>query len=206
MKQRQIDLFFKILNKELQIAADVILVGASAGSLMGHVRPSFDIDFEIRLKRVRSPQAKAKLEASIKKAREIAGVSVNYSENVGGRSRISYLDYRKTAVPYKQIGRLNVKLIAPEYWTIGKMARFLELDIQDMVKIIQRKRLRAGVLVRIWARAIRSSDLSLELGQFRDHVIYFIKKYAKKLWGKNINSEKIIEDFKDRVGRKHFSQ
>ena len=178
MNKRQIDLFFKTLDQKLAARANVILTGASAGSLMGHIRPSFDIDFEIRLQK-KTPGLKAKLETAINQAAQIAGVAVNYSESIAGWSRINYLNYRKTAIPYKTIGKLRIQLIAPEYWTIGKMARFYELDIQDMLKIIKKKKLKADTLIHIWVKAIRSSDLSLELGQFRDHVVYFLKHYAK---------------------------
>ena len=49
MRKKQIDLFFRELDKALDEKAKIILLGASAGTLMGHIRPSFDIDFEIRL-------------------------------------------------------------------------------------------------------------------------------------------------------------
>lgn len=195
MNKRQIDLFFKTLDRKLDLPGTVIITGASAGAVMGHVRPSFDIDFEINLSR-KSPQAKAKLESAINQAARVAAVAVNFSENIGGWSRINYLQYRETAVPYKRIGNLEIKLIAPEYWTIGKMARFLELDIQDMIKIISRKKLKPDILIQIWAKAVRSSVLSLELSQFRDHVIYFIKNYAKKLWGRQTDTAALIEQFK----------
>ncbi len=201
MNKHQIDLFFKTLNQELGLKGVVILTGASAGSLMGHIRPSFDIDFEIRLAN-KSEQAKTKLQTSIDKAAKIAGVAVNFSENIGGWSRINYLDYRKTAVPYKIIGNLEIKLIAAEYWTIGKMARFLELDIQDMIKIIKKKKLKPETLIRIWAKAVRASDLSLELGQFRDHVIYFFKHYGTKLWGSAIEPDTLIAKFQRAVIQK----
>lgn len=187
MTPRKILSFFKRLDHRLNRAAEVIIVGASAGSLMGHVRPSFDIDFEIRVK---GKGARAALEAAVKSASEEAGVAVNYSENIGGRSMVSYLNYRKTAAFYRQVGKLRLKLIAPEYWTIGKMTRFLELDIQDMLKIIRRKKIQPGKLIKIWAAAVNASDLSLELGQFRDHVVYFLKKYSRRLWGQNTDAEK----------------
>ena len=202
MKQRQIDLFFKILNAELEKKAEVILIGASAGSLMGHVRPSADIDFEVRLKSSRSAKVKANLASAIGKAAAVAGVAVNYSENVGGWSRINYLDYRKTALFYKTFGKIRVKIIAPSYWTIGKMARFLELDIQDMVKIIRSKKIPLKVLIRVWAKALRSSDLSLELGQFRDHVFYFLKRHGVRLWGKSFDFDRSRKSFMKQAGLK----
>ena len=195
MRKKDIDLFFQELDRELGSRADIILVGASAGALMGHIRPSVDIDFEIRLKSRKTRQAQAKLESAILRVSRRAGVAVNYSEDISRWSMVSYLNYRKTAVPYKRIGRLNIKLIAPEYWTIGKMTRFLELDIKDMIKIIKIKKLGPRKLVKLWSRALKASDLSLELGQFRSHVAYFISKYGHRLWGRHLNLKKLMDDF-----------
>jgi len=192
MTPRKILSFFKRLDQRLNRSADVIIVGASAGSLMGHIRPSFDIDFEIRVKGPKGAKVRTALEFAIHEASNEAGVAVNYSENVGGWSMISYLNYRKTAVPYQKVGKLNLKLIAPEYWTIGKMTRFLELDIQDMIKIIRGKKIPLSRLIKIWIAAVNASDLSLELGQFRDHVVYFLKKHGRRVWGKDTDVEKWI--------------
>ena len=186
MRKRQIDFFFKELDKTLDRKAEIILLGASAGSLMGHIRPSFDIDFEIRL-RGKSKKDKKTVEEKILKTAQKARVAVNFSENVDHWSMVSYLDYRKTALPYKKIGKLNVKLIAPAYWTIGKMARYYALDAKDIAAIIRRKELKPRPLVKLWRRALNSSDLSLELGQFKKHALHFLKTYGRNLWGKNFN-------------------
>ena len=204
MKQRQIDFFFKTLDRQWQKPAEIILLGAAAGSLMGNVRPSLDIDFEIRTRRQKDPEIRKMLEDAIRAASQVTGVAVNYSGNVAGWSRIAFLDYRRKALAYKKIGKLTIKIMRPEYWTLGKMARFLELDIQDMIKIIKAKKLTPGVLTDIWARAVCASDLSLELGQFRDHIVYFIRKYGKQVWGRQADLENIVWRFKKKAGLKHF--
>lgn len=158
---------------------------------MGHVRPSVDIDFEIRLTGRKPKHFREKLEEAVLKAARECGTAVNYSENVAGWSMISFLDYRKTAVPYRTFGKIRVDLIAPEFWTIGKMARFLALDRDDILRIIRRKKIPAGRLIRVWARALLSSRLSLELGQFRDHVLDFLKQDAGKAWGLRHQPEKL---------------
>lgn len=185
VRKRQIDFFFRELDKALDQKAEIILLGASAGSLMGHIRPSIDIDFEIRTaKPVKNKKAFTGLiEETARKAR----VAVNYSEDIGHWSMVNYLDYRKTAVPYEIFGKLNVKLIAPEYWTIGKMARYYALDAKDMSAIIRKKKINPGPLVKLWKRALDSSDLCLELGQFQKHAHDFLKTYGRKLWGKNFD-------------------
>ena len=183
MTRRRIDAFFRELDRELKRKASIILVGASAGTLMGHIRPSVDIDFEINFSGHRKPGDVSTLQAAIETTSHKIGVAVNFSNNISRWSMISFLDYRRTARSYKKFGKLTVKLITPEYWTIGKMARFLELDIQDMIKIIRKKKLRSEKLMQIWQKALEDSNLCLELGQFKDHVSFFIKRYGKRLWG-----------------------
>ncbi len=191
MRKKQIDLFFKRLDKALNRKATVILVGASAGTLMGHIRPSFDIDFEIRFSDRRAAHRTSFEKIILETARK-TGVAVNFSENIDHWSMISFLDYRKTARPYKKFGKLTVKLIAPEYWTIGKMARYYALDARDMAAIIKKRKLKPGRLTGLWRRALRSSDLSLELGQFRKHAAHFLKTYGRKLWGGKFRHEKFL--------------
>ncbi len=199
MNKKKIHEFFKRLDIYLDQKATVIVVGASAASLMGHVRPSFDIDFEIRLSRSTPAQKRKLAETILKTARE-TGVAVNFSENIGGWSMVNYLDYRKTALAYKKFGKLDVKLIEPCYWTIGKMTRFLELDIQDMVKIIRKKKIKPERVVSVWAQAFQASDLSLELGQFKEHVLFFLKQYSTKLWGRKSVAQKLIDLFLKKAG------
>ena len=195
MRPRDIHFFFKLLDQSLNRPAQIILLGASAGALMGHIRPSVDIDFEIRLKKSKKVLHPEALETILQAVAKRSRVAVNYSEDVSHWSMISYLDYRRTAVPYKRIGKLAIKIMAPEYWTIGKMARFLDLDIQDMIKIIRIKKLKPQRLLKLWKLALEKSHLSLELGEFRRHVIQFVGTYGKGLWGRGFDPDKALKTF-----------
>ena len=180
------------LDRSWKRPATVILTGAAAGSLFGHVRPSLDIDFEIQTGRSEA----ASLEEAIQKISEKTGITANYSEDISHGSMIDFLGYRKTALPYRQIGKLRIKLISPEYWTLGKMGRFIEPDIRDLVKVIKKKKLAAERLILLWGRALRSSPLSLASRQFRDHVIFFLKTRGKTAWGKRFDAGKAIALFR----------
>lgn len=197
MRRRTIDSFFAELDRELARPARVILTGAACGSLMGHIRPSLDVDFEIRPegagKRPLDPDA---LAAAVQKASRRTGLAAQYATDISRWSMIDYLDYRKTAVAYKTIGRLKIQLIAPAYWTIGKMARFLTSDIADMRKIIRSKRIPSVRLIRIWAKALRSSDPCLESRLFRDHVQAFLAQNSRRLWGSRSSADKNIALFR----------
>lgn len=205
MRKNAIDLFFKELDRGLSSPASVILTGAAAGALYGNVRPSADMDFEIRFKR--NPRRTRKnreeiLQNSISEASSKLGIASNYSDDIGHWSMIDYLNYRKSSILYKKIGKIDVRLMAPEHWTIGKMTRFLEIDVKDLIKVIQKKRLRSGSLIALWARALRSSPLSLTKGQFTRNVETFLDIHGKRLWGKTFDKEKAIHDFRKLAGLK----
>jgi hypothetical protein len=197
MKKSKIDLFFQELAKSLDTPAEVILTGAAAGVLMGNVRPSQDVDFEIRFKQAR--ELGEKLGIIMEELKQKTGLDVNYSEDISHWSMISFLDYRQGALPYKKFGLLEVKIIAPSYWTIGKMSRFYELDIRDMIKVIRNKKIRPESLIELWAKALHSSPLSLSTKQFHDHVLYFLKTHGKEVWGGIFQADPAIEHFKKAI-------
>ena len=193
MRKNLIDLFFMELNRELDRPADVIVTGAAAGALLGSVRPSVDIDFEMR---VRSKKAGGKpADQAVRAAASRVGIATNYSEDISRWSMIDFLDYRKQALPYKKIGLLDVKFMAPEYWTIGKMVRYWELDVQDVRKVIRKRKISPDELVSLWARALRASPLSQACGEFRDHVTDFLKRYGKRLWGSAFDADAALDVF-----------
>jgi hypothetical protein len=201
MRKNIVDLFFLELHRGLSRPASVILTGAAAGGIYGNIRHSIDIDFEIRLNRKSGERSQEeKLQAVISKVSSELGIAANYSDDIGHWSMIDYLDYRKTSIPYKKIGQMDIRLLAPEYWTIGKMTRFMEIDVKDILKVIKIKRLRPGPLVALWARAMRASPLSLTKGQFRRNVEIFLKRHGKRLWGKDFDSHKAINDFRRSAG------
>jgi len=200
MRKNVIDLFFLELDHALGKRARVILTGAAAGSLYGNIRPSADIDFEIRIEERRGSSDEENIQAVIREASSKAGIAANYSDDIGHWSMIDYLDYRKASRRYKNIGRLDVRLMAPEYWTIGKMTRFMKLDVDDMVKVIKKQRLPASRLVALWARALTASPLSPSKGRFRTNVEFFLRGCGRKAWGKQFDAEAAIKNFRKRAG------
>lgn len=183
----------------------MILTGAAAGAIYGSVRHSVDIDFEIRLKGKARKGAESRDEVVRGLIGEVSsklGIAANYSDDIGHWSMIDYLNYRKASMPYKRIGKLDVRLMAPEYWTIGKMTRFLEIDVKDIIKVIKKKGLRPERLVSLWARALRASRLSLTKGRFQRNVDHFLNVHGNRLWGSAFDKQKAIADFKKLAGLK----
>jgi len=196
MKRKQIDLFFQELDRELGMACDVILTGAVAGALMGHVRPSLDIDFEIRPLARGNARVKRRISNAIAATQKKFGIAAEYSDDIGHWSMIEMLDYRKKAKPYKRIGKLHIRLLAPEHWTIGKLARYLSLDSHDMVRVLKKKKTPPSRLTRLWATALRKSPLSAQQGLFVRHVEDFLKTYGRKIWGRGFDAKAAIQSFR----------
>jgi hypothetical protein len=201
MRKNLIDLFFLELSKKANKDTEVILTGAAAGSLFGHSRPSLDIDFEIRPKKHRDAAYLEYLDGVIGEVSSRLGVDTNYGEDIDHGSMIDLLDYRDKTIPYKKMDRLEVRLIAPEYWTIGKMTRFFEIDIQDMVQVIKKKKLDADEMVGLWARALKASPMSLAKRDFITHVKLFIKVYGVRAWENGFKAGALLEKFERLISK-----
>ena len=201
MRKNLTDLFFLELSKKTTEETEMIVTGAVAGAFFGHSRPSLDIDFEIRPRKEKDRAYLEYLDGVIREISSRLKVDTNYGEDISRWSMIDYLDYRKKTIPYKKMGRLDIRLMAPEYWSIGKMTRFFEIDIQDMVQVIKKRKLDADAMVRLWARALKASPMSLAKRDFIIHVKLFIKSYGKKAWGKSFNADRTIKKFEQQINK-----
>ena len=194
MNRRQIDKFFKILDAEFGRYAKVILTGAAAGAIYGSRRPSLDIDFAIELK---DPTRVAwiELESAIKKTIEKTGIQANYAEDIDRWGMITLLDYRNNIKLYKKYGKITLFLLDPAYWSIGKMTRFIDPDIDDMIQVFRKTKTSPAYLAKVWGRALRESPRSTVLIRFRRHVESFLESYGKRIWGSSFDPIKIIQQF-----------
>jgi hypothetical protein len=197
----ELDRFFEELDKEFGHPLNILITGAVAGFIMGHIRPSDDIDFEVLLPDKNPPiHLKEKLEASIKQVSLRLGIPAQYTENIGGWSQITLLDYREQALFYKKIGHIEIKFLAPEYWAIGKLTRYLPLDSKDLISVLKANQVDALKLTAHLAKALRSSPLSDRSREFKDHVLDFLKNDGKKIWGEDFIAETYIRQFKNQAG------
>jgi DNA primase catalytic subunit len=199
MDKRQIDHFFKTLDVEFQQGARAILTGAAAGTIMGSTRPSMDIDFAIEFDNLSEDKWK-QLESAIRKAVEITGIQANYAEDIDRWGMITLLDYRKHTKLYKKYGKLALRVLDPAYWSIGKMTRFIDPDIQDMIQVFRKKKTPPLHLAKIWGKALRESPKSIVLARFRRQVESFFESYGTKIWGSSFNSKKTIHVFHRSAG------
>lgn len=199
MNPKVIDRFFQILDKEFDQPATVILTGAAAGSLLGHIRMSRDIDFAVQPVR-RDAGAWERLAAAIDRTTQQVGIEANYAEDIDRWSSVTLLDYRRHTTAYRRFGRLQVRVLDPIYWSIGKIGRYLELDVQDVIAVLARQRVPAARVIRVWAKALRASPRSAALAQFRRQAEHFLRSYGRRTWGASFDADDAVRRFHQAAG------
>ncbi len=195
----QIEQFFEILDAEFDQDAKVILVGAAAGNIFGSKRPSMDIDFAIELSN-HSEENWQHLESAIRKAMDKTGIQTNYAEDIDRWGMVTLLDYKSKTKLYKKYGSLTLLVLDPAFWSIGKMTRFIDPDIQDMIQVFRKKKSSPAKLAAVWGRALKESPRSTTLIRFRRQVESFFESYGTKIWGRNFNSSKAVRQFHKSAG------
>jgi len=199
MNRRQIGDFFQVLSEQFNEELVILLTGAAAGTIWGQVRPSVDVDFAVQARK-KDRETWERLEAAIERTVRLTGTSANYAEDIDRWGLITLLDYKRRAHPYRRFGRLQVRLLDPAYWSIGKMTRYLDPDVRDMVQVFKRRRVPANRLARLWGRALKRSPRSTALIQFRRQVEDFLRTYGSTIWGKKFDAGKTLRRFYREAG------
>ncbi|UCH81333.1 MAG: hypothetical protein JSW20_01655 [Nitrospiraceae bacterium] len=199
MNIRQIEQFFRIMDSALQQDAVAFLTGAAAGTIWGATRPSMYIDFAIEIKD-QNTENWQQLEAAIRKATDKTGIKANYAEDIDRWGMVTLLDYKLNTKLYKKYGRLVLMVLDPAYWSIGKMTRFIDPDIQDMIQVFRKKKISSIHLAEVWGKALKQSPHSTTLARFRRQVEHFFESYGTMIWGRKFNSSKAIRQFHASAG------
>lgn len=202
MTPKAIDRFFRTLAREFGGPATVIVTGAAAGSLWGRVRPSQDIDFGIQLGG-RSAAGWERFQEAVTRTVQRTGIQGNYAQDLDRWGSITLLDYRRHTLPYRRFGKLNVRLLDPVYWSIGKLGRYLGLDVDDVVTVLRRRRVPSASVIRVWAKALRASPKSTALTQFRHQVEGFLRTYGRAIWGRRFDPDAAVRQFHRAARMRH---
>ncbi len=68
------------------------------------------------------------------------GIAAQYAEDIDRWSSIALMDYKKHVYLYQRFGSIEVCLMEPAYWAIGKLSRYLDQDIQDLAHVFKKTR------------------------------------------------------------------
>ena len=69
-------------------------------------------------------------------------------------------------------------LLEPAYWSIGKIARYLDPDVDDLVRVFKKQRVPALKLAKLWGKALAKSPRSSASFSFKKHVEHFLELMA----------------------------
>ena len=199
MTPRAIERFFQTLAREFGGAAAIIVTGAAAGSLWGHIRPSQDIDFGFQLVG-HDPTGWEQFQAAVDRTVRQTGIQANYAEDIDRWSSITLLDYKRHTVPYRRFGKLKIRLLDPVYWSIGKLGRYFDLDVDDLVTVLRHKKVPAASAIHVWATALRASPRSTAVTQFRIQVGHFLRTHGRTIWGRQFDAEAAVRQFHRAAG------
>lgn len=166
---------------------------------MGHVRPSLDVDFAIQPVRGDSKRW-THIEEAIQRTRQLTGISAQYAQDIDRWGAISLMDYQRHTRPYRKFGKIEVRLLDPLYWSIGKITRYLEPDIQDLIAVFKNQNTPIDLVAKIWGKALKSSPPSDACFRFRQHVENFLKIYGTRIWGKRFDFDAAMEKFRKAAG------
>src|SRR3989338_679219 len=202
MDKKIIDRFFWVLSQDTRKITrskiKIILTGAAAGNILGGSRPSMDIDFAIGCNKKYFKD----VEDTIKKVSKITGIAVNFSEDIDRWSQITFLDYKRHTLKYKTFRDVEVAVLLPLYWSIGKITRYLDPDVTDLVRVLKKNRILPMKLAQLWGKALLKSPRSSACFTFRMHAEHFFKTYGRPIWGRDFLADKYIEVFKKSAGIK----
>jgi hypothetical protein len=191
---RDIDRFFQDLNRRISRPVRVLLTGGAAGILQGVRRVTLDIDFEIRLKRG-GVESRAvgdrweEVQKAIEEAARATGITPQYDEDIDKWSSIALPSKRSQL--YRRFGKVEVRILDPALWAIGKLTRYLSTDIQDLRTVLKNAKVTSKAAVITWGTALGISPASSSQATFRRQVETFLDQYSREIWGRRVDSEEL---------------
>jgi hypothetical protein len=190
MKPHDIDHFFKQLSQHFVFPSTVILTGGGAAILEGVSRGTRDLDFQIVLKNATASR-KSMFQAAIEEVEKRTGIAAQYDASIAMWSSIAWPAPRLKSYRYKRFGKIEVRILDPLWWSIGKIARYLTSDQSDVVTVFKKMKVQPEQAMRAWGRALGRSPMSNVQVIFRRQVFYFIEQHSRAVWGRNIDPVKL---------------
>lgn len=200
MTRHRIEKFLAVLGAELQISARAYVTGAAAAALWGRVRPSLDIDLGIEPRGKPRNAAWPQIQDAVERAARLTGIAASAAADIDRWGMITLLDYRRTSRLHARYGRLEVRLLDPANWAIGKLTRFLEPDVRDVSEVLRRQGVGAIRAARVWGRALRASPPSTAQFQFRQNVETFLESQGARIWGARFDAAPVLRAFTRAAG------
>jgi hypothetical protein len=190
MKINDVVMFFSEVDKRVTFPIEVVLTGGAAGVLYGLKRVTYDIDFEVRILKAGDKNKRWEdIQKVFDEVARLTRITPQYADDLDRWSAIALPSKKNSR--FQKVGKVDIRLLDPALWAIGKLTRFLDTDISDLLSVLKLVKPKASVCVRTWGEALRKSPPSPAQTSFRKQVDYFLMQYAKAIWGKSADPEKL---------------
>lgn len=201
MKIRDIETFFEEVDNRLQFPIRVILTGGAAGIIYGTDRATYDIDFEVNfLKKNVASEKWERLQRVLEEVAVQTKITPQYADDIDRWSSIA-LPLKKSQL-FKKIGKVEIRIMEPAYWAVGKLTRFLSSDADDLVSVLKKQKANPRECARVWGQALRISPPSPAQFTFRKQVENFFDTYSKTIWGSAVDAAELKELFSEEAKKK----
>jgi len=200
LKPGDVRRFFEDLNRHVDVPIRILLTGGAAAILQGVERATFDIDFEVALRQAVEKSANSHddwdaIQKAIENTARSTGITPQYAEDIDQWSSI-VLPAKKSRL-YRRFGKVEVRILDPGLWAIGKLARYLSTDVQDLRIVLKTAKTRPKTMAKLWGTALGISPASNSQRTFRKQVESFLDQHAREIWGAQGDSEKLKRLFID---------
>ena len=188
MADSRFETFLKALSLRWPHPATLIVTGAWAAATWGRVRHTRDVDFEV----TGVPERlMADFDEAVRAAESDSGLMAQYSQRIDRWSALSLLAYRRNAKPIKRYGRIQVRVLDPLHWSIGKVGRYFNKDVTDLVEVFKRVQPDPLVVARTWSRALRASPASSQLWNIKRQMLDFFRTHGPAVWKQPVPLDRI---------------
>jgi hypothetical protein len=194
MNLSQAEAYFTELGKHLPTHTVIVLTGGIAAGILADARTTDDIDFALVKPLVKHWEAVSTLLHKMAKKR---GIEIYFSEDMDRWSSVTLLDWKRHHRLHRITGDLEVRVLDPLYFSIGKIARGTQRDVDDIEAVFKAQKVEWKPLVKLWAKALKKSPRSSVLPSAKKQMERFLTESGPKIWGKNFKPSSSIEIFRE---------
>lgn len=198
MRPRDVERFFGSLARRWPHRTECILVGGAAAALDGSVRPTRDVDFEVRFGGARSAEDPDAFASAVHEAERASGVEGQFTEDLSRWSQIGMPAYRGRTREWRKFGPITVRLLDPADYCVSKLRRGASRDFDDLILVARQHRVSWVALASRCAAARRLSPRSTQLEGFVKRVELIFRERGRELWGPRFDPGRAIALFRSR--------
>jgi len=196
MTSRDIERFFAALARAWPHPTECILVGGAAAVLDGSLRPTNDVDFEVRFGGTVSIEDPDAFAGAVRAAERSSGLAGQFTEDLAGWSPVALPPHRAGTRRWKSFGPITVRLLDPAIYVVTKLRRGAAHDFTDLLLVARKTRVGWRTLSLQCAAAVRRSPRSTRLRAFVKRVEYLFREHGRSLWGPRFDPDAAIDLFR----------